>query len=345
MAKLEIKNITKKFGDFYAANNITFTAEEGEFVTLLGPSGCGKTSLLKLIAGFHVADEGEILIGGKNVNNVPPEKRNTAMCFQSYALFPHLNVSHNICYGLKQRKIDIEEQKQRLNLALKQMDLEFHKLKLPNELSGGQQQRVALARALAPSPELILFDEPFSALDEHLRNQIRYDMLQVLRESGSSAVFVTHDRDEALCHADKIAVIQEGKILQIATPKTLYWSPQHLSIATFIGESIIFSATLKNDAIATCQLGEVAVENKGNGHTQGKVLFRPEQFSLAKKIQDPIASFNGEIKRIESRGRAINICIDVGGYELNINEDLINEYHTGEQVTLYLYGKGVFYND
>ena len=112
MAKLEIKNITKKFGDFYAANNITFTAEEGEFVTLLGPSGCGKTSLLKLIAGFHVADEGEILIGGKNVNNVPPEKRNTAMCFQSYALFPHLNVSHNICYGLKQRKIDIEEQKQ-----------------------------------------------------------------------------------------------------------------------------------------------------------------------------------------------------------------------------------------
>ena len=170
-------------------------------------------------------------------------------------------------------------------------------------------------------------------------------MLQVLRESDSSAIFVTHDRDEALCYSDKIAVIQEGRILQIATPKTLYWSPQHLSIATFIGESIIFPATLKNDAIAICQLGEVAVENKGNGHTQGKVLFRPEQFSLAKKIQDPTTSFNGEIKRIESRGRAINICIDVGGYELNINEDLINEYHTGEQVTLYLYGKGVFYND
>ena len=170
-------------------------------------------------------------------------------------------------------------------------------------------------------------------------------MLQVLRESGSSAVFVTHDRDEALCHADKIAVIQEGKILQIATPKTLYWSPQYLSIAKFIGDSIILPATLKSDSIATCQLGEIAVENKGNGHTQGKVLFRPEQFSLAKKIQDPTASFNGEIKRIESRGRAINICIDVSGYELNINEDLINEYHTGEQVTLYLYGKGVFYND
>ena len=170
-------------------------------------------------------------------------------------------------------------------------------------------------------------------------------MLQVLRESGSSAVFVTHDRDEALCHADKIAVIQEGKILQIATPKTLYWSPQYLSIAKFIGDSIILPATLKNDSIATCQLGEIAIENKGNGHTQGEVLFRPEQFSLAKKIQDPTASFKGEIKRIESRGRAINLCIDVGGYEFNLNEDLINNYQIGEHVTLYLYGKGVFYND
>ena len=170
-------------------------------------------------------------------------------------------------------------------------------------------------------------------------------MLQVLKESGSSAIFVTHDRDEALCYADKIAVIQEGRVLQIATPKTLYWSPQHLSIATFIGESIIFPATLKNDGIATCQLGEIAVENKGNGHTQGNVLFRPEQFSLAKKIQDPTASFKGEIKRIESRGCAINLCIDVGGYEFNLNEDLINNYQIGEHVTLYLYGKGVFYND
>ena len=166
-------------------------------------------------------------------------------------------------------------------------------------------------------------------------------MLQVLRESGSSAVFVTHDRDEALCHADKIAVIQEGKILQIATPKTLYWSPQHLSIATFIGESIIFPATLKNDACATCQLGEIAVENKGNGHTQGKVYSAQSNSLLTKKIQDPTASFNGEIKRIESRGRAINICIDVSGYELNINEDLINEYHTGEQSHACIYmGKG-----
>ena len=169
-------------------------------------------------------------------------------------LFPHLNVYRNIAYGLGDGKGKTEEEKQRIEEVMKLTGISSLADRFPHQLSGGQQQRVALARALAPSPELILFDEPFSALDEHLRNQIRYDMLQVLRESGSSAVFVTHDRDEALCHADKIAVIQEGKILQIATPKTLYWSPQYLSIAKFIGDSIILPATLKNDSIATLKI-------------------------------------------------------------------------------------------
>ncbi len=305
--------------------------------------------MLRSIAGFEQPTSGEIWLKNQPIFkenlNVPTQQRKLGYVVQEGVLFPHLNVYRNIAYGLGDGKGKTEEEKQRIEEVMKLTGISSLADRFPHQLSGGQQQRVALARALAPSPELILFDEPFSALDEHLRNQIRYDMLQVLRQSGSSAVFVTHDRDEALCHADKIAVIQEGKILQIATPKTLYWSPQYLSIAKFIGDSIILPATLKNDGIATCQLGEIDIENKGNGHTQGNVLFRPEQFSLAKKIQDPTASFKGEIKRIESRGRAINLCIDVGGYEFNINEDLINEYHTGEQVTMYLYGKGVFYND
>ena len=346
---LDIKNLNKSFNGHQVLHNISLQLEKGEILFLLGASGCGKTTLLRSIAGFEQPTSGEIWLKNQpifNENiNVPTQQRKLGYVVQEGVLFPHLNVYRNIAYGLGDGKGKTEEEKQRIEEVMKLTGISSLADRFPHQLSGGQQQRVALARALAPSPELILFDEPFSALDEHLRNQIRYDMLQVLRESGSSAVFVTHDRDEALCHADKIAVIQEGKILQIATPKTLYWSPQYLSIAKFIGDSIILPATLKNDSIATCQLGEIAIENKGNGHTQGEVLFRPEQFSLAKKIQDPTASFKGEIKRIESRGRAINLCIDVGGYEFNLNEDLINNYQIAEQVTLYLYGKGVFYND
>jgi len=259
MAKLEIKNITKKFGDFYAANNITFTAEEGEFVTLLGPSGCGKTSLLKLIAGFHVADEGEILIGGKNVNHVPPEKRNTAMCFQSYALFPHLNVSHNICYGLKQRKIDIEEQKQRLDLALKQMDLEFHKLKLPNELSGGQQQRVALARAM-------------------------------VKQYNLTSIYVTHDQAEALTMSDKIIVLNKGSIEQIGSPQDIYHHPKNRFVADFIGIANITEANVKNigeNLYAVSSIfGDFTVFSEKKPESERiYICFRPEDIELLPNAQ------------------------------------------------------------
>ncbi len=155
MSKLVLEQVTKTFGEFYAAREISFCAEEGEFVTLLGPSGCGKTTLLKMIGGFHQPDSGRILIGDKTVNALPPEKRNTAMCFQSYALFPHLNVAHNICFGLKQKKVAISEQQDRLTEALKQVGLESQRLKMPAQLSGGQQQRVALARAMITRPDVI----------------------------------------------------------------------------------------------------------------------------------------------------------------------------------------------
>ena len=275
MAKLEIKNITKKFGDFYAANNITFTAEEGEFVTLLGPSGCGKTSLLKLIAGFHVADEGEILIGGKNVNDVPPEKRNTAMCFQSYALFPHLNVSHNICYGLKQRSVDIEEQKQRLNLALKQMDLEFHKLKLPSELSGGQQQRVALARAMVTRPDVILFDEPLSNLDAKLRESVRFEIKQLSKQYNLTIV------------------LNKGAIEQIGSPQDIYHHPKNRFVADFIGIANITEANVKNideNLYAVSSIfGDFTVFSEKKPESERiYICFRPEDIELLPNAQTEV---------------------------------------------------------
>lgn len=245
MATLELHNVTKKFGNFYAANNISFSAEEGEFVTLLGPSGCGKTSLLKLIAGFHKADKGEIIIGGRKINEIPPEKRNTAMCFQSYALFPHLNVSHNICYGLKQKKLAIDEQVVRLNVALKQMDLETQKLKLPSELSGGQQQRVALARAMVTRPDVILFDEPLSNLDAKLRESVRFEIKQLSHQYNLTSVYVTHDQAEALSMSDKIIVLNKGQIEQIGTPEEIYYAPKNRFIADFIGVANITKANVK----------------------------------------------------------------------------------------------------
>ncbi|ABR74886.1 ABC transporter ATP-binding protein [Actinobacillus succinogenes] len=287
MAKLEIKNITKKFGNFYAANNITFTAEEGEFVTLLGPSGCGKTSLLKLIAGFHIADEGEILIGGENVNEVPPEKRNTAMCFQSYALFPHLNVSHNICYGLKQRNIAIEEQKQRLDVVIKQMDLEIHRLKLPSELSGGQQQRVALARAMVTRPDVILFDEPLSNLDAKLRESVRFEIKQLSKQYKLTSIYVTHDQAEALTMSDKIIVLNKGGIEQIGTPQEIYHQPINRFVADFIGVANIAEANVKNigDNLYSVQsvFGDLTVySEKRPASDHIYICFRPEDIEPVK---------------------------------------------------------------
>ncbi|HFV6215641.1 TPA: ABC transporter ATP-binding protein, partial [Escherichia coli] len=177
------------------------------FVTLLGPSGCGKTTLLKMIGGFHQPDSGRILIGDKTVNALPPEKRNTAMCFQSYALFPHLNVAHNICFGLKQKKVAISEQQARLAEALKQVGLESQRLKMPAQLSGGQQQRVALARAMITRPDVILFDEPLSNLDAKLRESVRFEIKELQRQYQLTSIYVTHDQAEALAMSDKIVVL------------------------------------------------------------------------------------------------------------------------------------------
>ena len=251
--KVRNKKYYKKFGDFYAANNITFTAEEGEFVTLLGPSGCGKTSLLKLIAGFHVADEGEILIGGKMLTMFL-QKNAIQPCVSNLMPFPSPQRFSNICYGLKQRKIDIEEQKQRLNLALKQMDLEFHKLKLPNELSGGQQQRVALARAMVTRPDVILFDEPLSNLDAKLRESVRFEIKQLSKQYNLTSIYVTHDQAEALTMSDKIIVLNKGSIEQIGSPQDIYHHPKNRFVADFIGIANITEANVKTSVIICMRL-------------------------------------------------------------------------------------------
>ena len=245
MAYLEIKNIVKKFDKFTAVDDVSFEAQAGEFVTLLGPSGCGKTTLLKSIGGFFDdLTSGTISIGGEVVNGVAPEKRNTTMCFQSYALFPHLSVFKNISFGLEQKKVEKQTINDRVNQIMEQVDMVTQKAKLPSELSGGQQQRVALARAMVVRPGVILFDEPLSNLDAKLREQVRFEIRKLQQEKKFTAVYVTHDQQEALALSDQIIVMNKGKIQQKGKPRDIYNHPINTFVADFIGTANIMKSII-----------------------------------------------------------------------------------------------------
>ena len=267
---------------------------------------------------------------------------------QEGVLFPHLNVYRNIAYGLGNGKGKTIEERACIEQAMKLTGISELAERFPHQLSGGQQQRVALARALAPNPELILLDEPFSALDEHLRQQIRQEMLQALRQSGASAIFVTHDRDEALRYADKIAIIQQGKILQIDTPCSLYWSPNHLETATFIGESIVLPAHRIDKNLVQCQLGCVPIQSTHSDATSGQILLRPEQFSLVDISQNStactVSTFEAIMQNIEFRGRTTAVQIAINHHEIWIEMGYMPELKIGERIDVYLQGRGMFYN-
>ncbi len=226
---------TKK--EFYAVHDTTLEIEPGSFVTLLGPSGCGKTTTLRMIAGFESPDEGEIYLGGEPINELTPNKRDTAMVFQSYALLPHYNIFDNVAYGLKLRKMDKEVIKQKVTNILKLVGLEGMESRMTNQLSGGQQQRVALARALVIEPGVLLFDEPLSNLDAKLRVTMRTEIRRIQQEAGITAVYVTHDQSEAMAISDKIIIMNQGVVAQMGTPQEIYYHPNSEFVADFIGEA------------------------------------------------------------------------------------------------------------
>lgn len=292
MSKLVLDKVTKTFEDFYAAREISLSVQEGEFVTLLGPSGCGKTTLLKMIGGFHQPDSGKILINNQEVNHLPPEKRNTAMCFQSYALFPHLNVAHNICFGLKQRKISRTEQVKKLDEALKQVGMENQRLKMPAQLSGGQQQRVALARAMITRPDVILFDEPLSNLDAKLRESVRFEIKELQRQYQLTSIYVTHDQAEALAMSDKIVVLNAGCIEQTGTPEEIYYQPANRFVAGFIGAANIDKAQIQPAGQpgyyrVRCGLGEFYVHSVRQPQAEHcYICWRPEDAQLVTPAQN-----------------------------------------------------------
>ncbi|MDR7555137.1 MAG: ABC transporter ATP-binding protein [Armatimonadota bacterium] len=235
MARVEIVNVTKRLGATLAVDRLSLVAEEGKFTTLLGPSGCGKTTLLRIVAGFYRPDAGEVRIGGQVMTDVPPYRRNTAMVFQEYALFPHMTVLDNVTYGLRKRGLGREQAAARAREVLHLVDLHGVERKFPHELSGGQQQRVALARALAIEPQVLLLDEPLSNLDAKLRVRVRGELRALQRAIGKTTLYVTHDQEEALSISDVVAVMRDGRIVQVGSPAEVYYAPRTAFVADFVG--------------------------------------------------------------------------------------------------------------
>jgi len=287
-AAVHFDAVTKRFGDVVALDEVSLAIARGEFMTLLGPSGCGKTTLLKLAAGFLGPDRGSIAIDGKCVNDVPTYKREIGMMFQNYALFPHMNVADNVAYGLKTRRVPRQECRRRVAEVLALVKLKGMEDRKPRQLSGGQQQRVALARALVINPTVLLLDEPFSALDKNLRLDMQIEIKEIQRKLGLTTIFVTHDQSEALSLSDRMAVMSEGRIRQLGTPRDVYRRPRDRFVASFVGDSNRLRGRLVNvtAAGAVIALGNAQVKVPGEAFSGAAadhpvdLFVRPERLRL-----------------------------------------------------------------
>ena len=281
MVSIHIRNLTKHFGSVVALDNINLTVESGEMFFLLGPSGCGKTTLLRHIAGFYTPDKGHLLFDDKDITHLPAHKRNTAMMFQSYALWPHLNVGENVAFGLRERKLPKTEIESRVQESLQMVKMGDLAGRTINQLSGGQQQRVALARSIAVRPDALLLDEPLSNLDAKLRLEMRSEIRRICKEFGVTAVYVTHDQKEALHLADRMAIMEKGVISQVGTPRDIFRSPHTASVASFIGEANFLPA----EFIAPSGSGSYATAHTTHGIFTGRITDPAWQPVSGEKVQ------------------------------------------------------------
>jgi spermidine/putrescine transport system ATP-binding protein len=291
MALLEIRSVTRRFGDFVAVDSVSLDIEAGEFFCLLGPSGCGKTTLLRMVAGFDAPDGGTIRLDGRDMAGIPPESRDVHTVFQSYALFPHMSVADNIAFPLKMSKVPDEQIAQRVEEALEDVSLTGMSKRFPSELSGGQRQRVAVARALINRPKLLLLDEPLAALDAKLKEKMQLELITLQKEVGIAFVYVTHDQQEALALAHRIAVMNKGRVEQLDEPSKIYGFPKNRFVADFIGTCNILEAEVleingSRMRLSIAGLGEVEtsqIEGAKRG-AKGVLALRPEQVAIRPQL-------------------------------------------------------------
>lgn len=313
---IELKHITKTFEDgFHAVEDFNLEVKRGEFVTFLGPSGCGKTTTLRMIAGFDIPSEGEILLNGKPITDLPPHKRPINTVFQRYALFPHMNIFDNIAFGLKQKKVSRDVIEKKVKKVLELVDLEGFENRRVSTLSGGQQQRVAIARAVVNEPEILLLDEPLGALDLKMRKEMQLELKAMHRELGITFIYVTHDQEEALTMSDKIVVMSEGRTQQIGTPEDIYNEPKNAFVADFIGDSNIFNGIMTGRLKARFCGGEFACVDDVEEGTHITAVVRPEDVILTAPEEGTI---RGMVTSVIFKGMHYEITVASGKNEMVI---------------------------
>lgn len=324
---IEVKGVSKFFGEKTALDNINLSIKKGEFVTILGPSGCGKTTLLRLIAGFQTASEGVIRIAGEEITQTPPHKRPVNTVFQKYALFPHLNVYDNIAFGLKLKKMPKDTVLKKVKAALKMVGMTDYEYRDVNSLSGGQQQRVAIARAIVNEPEVLLLDEPLAALDLKMRKDMQMELKEMHKTLGITFVYVTHDQEEALTLSDTIVVMSEGRIQQIGTPTDIYNEPINSFVADFIGESNILNGVMVKDKLVHfCDRDFECVDEGFGENTSVDVVIRPEDLYIF--LVSDMAQLRGTVQSCIFKGVHYEMVVLCHGYEF-----VVQDYHAFEAGT------------
>ena len=361
MALLEIRNVTRRFGDFTAVDDVSLSIEAGEFFTLLGPSGCGKTTLLRMIAGFDAPDAGSIVVDGNDMTGIAPEARDIHTVFQSYALFPHMTVAQNIAFPLKMANVDPGQIGKRVEEALEDVRLTGMDRRYPNELSGGQKQRVAVARALINRPKLLLLDEPLAALDAKLKESVQLELIGLQKEVGITFVYVTHDQSEALALSHRIAVMNRGRVEQVDEPSKIYGFPRNRFVADFIGQCNLLEGEIRSCAgermtVALSGIGEVLalnVESDVPG-LKGALALRPEKVAIGRELpaDTNVNRFGGKVHDFLYLGDVTIYIVELAG-GMRIEALLPNStagrtkfFEAGDEVQVsWRYDAGHFLND